>query len=320
MSDIVPTSWLDTVRGFFDEQGLTDAVGGPEALEDGLKQLAAGALPVAGELIAAESSDEPLSDAVFDTDRFPHLVRVHGFINDVLVMDLPSDVLPWARKVAELGAPVGTEQVKRAATRRAIVGQDALAHLLRLALFEVLCVRQRLVLMAEGAHLETYNGRGRDVEAIAEREVELAVAWRDYGRDLERLNDPVKALSAAAVISLQDYVDSLRRELRALGREVHEQLAARERVLEVMDSLPVDQAVLVHNECAAIFGEDKVEAEDLLKQHPAMLGHLGRDAIYQRVHRLPGRIEKLSLEKVERQRRPSLADLLLDLSKEVGAA
>jgi hypothetical protein len=315
MSEIVPVTWLERIQSYFDQHGLTEAVGGVEALDEGLKQLAAGALPVAGELIALQAAGDSLADAVYDTLHYPHLVKVHGFINDVLVMDLPGDVLPWARKVTALGAPEGSMQVRRATTRAAVVGTDALAHLARFALFEVLCVRQRLVLMAQGAHLESYNGRRRDIEAISEREVELAQAWEGYGRDLSRVEDPVKALSAAAVLSLQEYVDNLREELRALGREVHEGLEARRRVLEVMDSLPADQAVLVHNECADIFGEEKIEAEDLLQQHPAMLGHLGRDAIYQRVHRLPARIAKLGVEEVDRQRRPSLADLILELSR-----
>ncbi len=122
---------------------------------------------------------------------------------------------------------------------------------------------------------------------------------------------PVRTLVAAATVSLQEHVDSLGRELLTLRREVHENLHDRRQILDVMDALPPDQAVLVSNECAELFGEEKVEAEQLREQHPAMLGHISRDAIYQRVHRLPERIEKMRLEPVERRRKPSLADLIL---------
>lgn len=318
MSEIVPAGMLGRIRDYFDEQGLTEAVGGSEALDEGLRQLAAGALPLVGELAAADTASVGLAEAVGDADRFPHLVRVHGFLDDVLVMNLPRDLMPWARRIASAGHPPGTRALRKAAAAAAVTRADALAHLARFALFEALCLNQRLVLRAEGGHLEAINGRGCDIEAIAEREVELAVAWRDYGQDLARMDDPLRALIAVATVSLQDHVEQLRHELRSLRAEVHETLENRRQILEVMDALPADQAVLVYNECAAMFGEEKLEAEQLQAKHPAMLGNISRDAIYQRVHRLPARVEKIRLEPVdpsERLRKPSsLADLILAAS------
>jgi len=311
MSDIIPAHYLGGIRNYFDENGLTDVVGGPEALEEGLRQLKAGVLPVIAELVAAQAAGDDLSDAVFDTDHYPHLVRVHGFLNDILVMDLPSELLPWARKLTAFGPPPGAKALRKAAASQALRGADARAHLARFALFEALCLNQRLILMAQKGHLESINGRSSDIEVIAEREVDLALGWPAYGNDLARTDDPLKTLIAAAVVTLRNHVEQLKAELLSVRGEVHDKLVARSRILEVIDALPADQAVLVYNECAAAFDEDKLEAEDLRVHHPAMFGHISRDAIYQRVHRLPGKVEQLKLESVQQRRKPSLADLIL---------
>ena len=311
MNDIVPAHLFGRLRSYFDQRGLTEAVGGAQALEDGLTQLAAGVMPVVGELLAAESSDLRLADAVFDEERYPHLVKVHGFLNDLLVMEIPSDVLPWAREITAEGPPPGSDALRKAAAMTAIRRNDALAQLARFALFEALCLNQRLMLIAEGAHLESINGRSHDVEMIAQNEVELAIEWEAYSDDLIRTEDPLRTLIAAAAVTLTHHVEQLNDELLTLKSDVHENLEHRRTILEVMDALPADQAVLVYNECAETFGEDKLEAEQLRVHHPAMYGQLGRDAIYQRVHRLPARIERLKLEPVARRERASLADLIL---------
>ena len=137
------------------------------------------------------------------------------------------------------------------------------------------------------------------------------MAWERDGQERTRTDDPLRALVAAASLALQQHVGQLNDELLELKGEVHEVLDARRQILEVMDALPADQAMLVYNECAAVFGEDKLEAEQLRAHHPAMLGSIGRDAIYQRVHRLPAKIEQLKLEKVERRRGRSFADMIL---------
>jgi len=317
MSQLTPTKLLDVARAYLDRADLVDAVGGPEALEEGLRELAAGAMPLVGELAAAEAAGVDLSDAVHDADRFPHLVRFHGFLSDVLVMDLPEELVPWAREFVGNGTPsAGASALRRGAAAVALSGSEAMAHLARLGLFEALCLNQRLLLMSEGAHLEAVGGRARDIEAIAEREVDLAMTWRSYGRDLLGMDDPLPTLVAAAVVGLGEHVDHLRRELRTLRVEVHDNLDQRRRVLEVMDQLPPDQAVLVENECAAMLGEEKLEAEQLKEHHPGLLGGISRDAIYKRVHRLPGRIERLSARPVVRRSRSSLADLILGASRE----
>lgn len=312
MDQIVPAQLIGRIRAYFDEKGFTEAIGGPAALEQGLQQLVAGVMPVVGELLAADVADVELSEAVFDDEHYPHLVKVHGFLADLLVMDLPTEILPWAQKITTMGPPPGARTLRKAAAITAFRRADGLAHLARFALFEALCLNQRLMLMAEGAHLESINGRGRDVEAIARQEVDLALAWDDYGKDLVETEDPLRALIGAAAVTLKTHVENLNEELLSLRADVHEGLEQRRTILEVMDALPTDQAVLVYNECAELFGEDKLEAEQLKVHHPAMLGHIGRDAIYQRVHRLPARIERLKLEPVERSRRSSLANLILD--------
>jgi hypothetical protein len=311
VDQIVTADAIGEIRACFEELGLTEAVGGAEALDAGLAELASGVMPLVGELLAAHAAGVELSDAVFDDDRFPHLVRAHGFVGDVLVMDLPPDLLPLARRITSGGMPPEAGRLRRAAARTAFRRTGAIAHLARFAVFESLCLNQRLLLASSGGRLETINGRSRDVEVIAQGEVDLALRWEEYGAGLAGLDDPLRALVAAAAVTLRNHVERLREELLTLKAEVHEALDRRRTVLEVMDALPADQAVLVYNECAAVFGEQKLEAEQLRVHHPAMLGHLKRDGIYQRVHRLPERIERLRLETVERRSAPSLADVIL---------
>lgn len=321
MNEIVSTDSLspelfDQVRTFFDKNGLTQAIGGTEMLEQGFKELAAGILPVISELVVAQTGQVALADAVFDTERFPHLVRVHGFLNDVLVMDIPRDLLPSAKKIVLGDLPKESQHLRKAAASQALQGQDSWVYLARFALFEALCLNQRLILLAEKGHIESFNGRSSDIETIAEREVELAVEWEKYGKDLISVDDPLKALVAAAAVALSEHIHNLREELLVLKNDVHESLDRRRRILEVMDALPADQAALVYNECASEFGEEKLEAELLKKHHPGFFGHIGRDAIYQRVHRLPDRIKDLENAPEKVRRTPSLADLILNKTSE----
>lgn len=311
MEHAIQARFLDVVRALLEREEVVDLVGGHEALDEGLRALAAGVIPVAGELAAAAAAGVELSEAVFDGERFPHLVRVHGFVSDLLVMDLPEEVLPWARRLVSSGPPPSARSLRRTAAAAALSGSETVRHLARLCLFEALCLNQRLVLMAEGARLEAVGGRARDVEAIAEREVDLALAWRDYGEDLLAMDDPLPTLVAAAVVGLDGHVEGLRAELGALRADVHEALHRRQQIFEVMDALPPDQAVLVENECAGDLGEEKLEADQLRERHPGLLAGLSRDAIYQRVHRLPDRIERLRARPVGRRPSRSLADLIL---------
>ena len=78
-------------------------------------------------------------------------------------------------------------------------------------------------------------------------------------------------------------------------------LERRGRLLEVMDSLPPAEALLLRADCAAIFGEERPAISQLKRRHPLLLGGLSDNVIDQRRKR--GRLKWAKLVQQPQQQR-----------------
>jgi len=310
---IEPATLLSELRDIFVRTGFAELVGGEVAFETGIADLKAGALVIAAELVKADQLGAELSDAVFDHENYPHVAQLHGVLADVLVAAVPGEVQPWARRVLAMGplpqSPEVTRVVASMAARSPNVFHRALA---RLALFEGLCLQQKLVLRASGVHLEVLNGRSRDVETLAEQEMRAACELAATRAGLLSADDPGAVLAAMAMTGLSHHVDRLRDELTWLSGEVREVIGGRRQLVALLERVDADDAVLIRNVAGDLTGEERLTPAQLRARHPVLLGHLSDAAIHQRVNRMP--------ERVRRRRRPrgkSLIDMILEAANEV---
>ena len=108
MEQLIPVEEPDTgqlVSGFLglmETTGLAEVVGGHEVLKAGVQELVKGALPLAAELVMLDSQGRDLADAVNDPENAPYVSRVHGFIKDLLTLEVPAELLPWARRIVRM--------------------------------------------------------------------------------------------------------------------------------------------------------------------------------------------------------------------------
>ncbi len=290
--------------------GLADQIGGPEVLREGLAELQRGLALVAVELLAAEAADMPLSEAVFDLTMCPHTARLHGFLRDLLVMDIPAELLPWARKIVQMGPAPDAPEVRLALVHHALRPKNpASAALARFALFEALVINQRLLIMAASTELDVVGGQHQTVEDIADLEVLRATALDDYADDLLDLDDPLPVLVAKAFEQLGAHVEDINRELAWATTAVRKGIETRREILAVLAKLPPADAVLLFNEGG--LGVEVLAVEDLQQLHPGLLGGLTRDAVYQRTRRAKAKARRIVSESLDLRRGTSFADLLL---------
>ena len=300
--------------GLMETSGLAEVVGGQEVLKAGIQELVNGALPLAAELVMIESQGRALADSVNDPENAPYVSKVHGFMEDLLTLDVPAELLPWARRIVRM-SPSEALTMRRATTTLALRGTNPMSRALgRFFLFEALCIIQRFELLASGIELKALGGRSRDVETIAEREVAIAEAAPAYGNALLDLDDPMGLLQALGLVGLDGHLQALKAELAVLKKEMTETLERRRRILQVSEQLHPADAILLLNETADEFGEERLSARQLRTRHPGHLGELSDAAIWKRVERLPEKIERR--DALQTRKSQNLADLVMEVLKE----
>lgn len=292
--------------------GLADVIGGRRALEAGLDELRIALLPIASELLVAAEKGVDLATAVLDIQQFPHLSEMHGRLSDALDEPAPAELKLWLRKVVAMGPLPGMDEVSFALAAVATASKDAARRLLaRFVLFELVCLHQRLRLRTDGVQLEAINGRRHSVEVLAESEVDAATELAASSADLLATPDPLGLVLTMAEEALGRHVEMLRAELRSASRDVHDQLERRRRILDAAARVGPADALLIINETANEFGEERLTAVQLRRAHPGLLGPLSDSAIYKNVERLPERLARGVT------RAPSLADVIIEIMEEV---
>jgi hypothetical protein len=286
-------TFLRALEGQFvelvDRSCLTEAVGSRATLERGLDELRAGILPVLAELVQAHERGTPLARAVYDGERYPHLVRVHGWLADVMDLTVPCQLQPWARRVLALAPAVGDDDFERlvatVAFRSPSLAERAMG---RFALFELLCLDQRLSLLAGHVDVEVIGGRPDQLETIAEGELAEVEARPEYREALVAMEDPLgtlRVLLGASVARLDAYVEILREEVARVGREMAHRLQIRQDMLRALAQLDPADAVLIKNAHAEAFGIERLTVEQLKARHPGLLAALSPAAARKRLER-----------------------------------
>lgn len=309
-AELASNNVVSRFQSFLVESGAAQAVGGVEILDQGLAELQKGLALVAIEIMKADDLHVGLADAVIDHRRFPHLASLHGFLGDLLKMEVPQELLPWATSLIQMGPPPDAPVIRHGLTYLALHPSNAVVGALaRLALFEAVVLNQRLLLMASGTSLEVVPGQEGTVEALAQHEVEHALSHEEYGDDLLDLEDPLPVLVAGAFECLVAHVHEINEELRWATSDIWEQIETRKRLMAVLEQLPAADAVLLYNEGG--FEGEVLGTEDLKARHPGLLGELSRDALYQRRRRAKMKARDIVVRSLEIKKNPSFADLLL---------
>lgn len=290
---VVP-AFVSAIRAVWAHPALAealDSLGGSAALDEGLQELRIGSYQVVADLLAAQDRDIPLADAVFDPDNFPHLTRLHGQIFDFMMLRVPTLWAPFVRTLLRIRLPDEGLSFHRTVAHVAFRGLNpGESTLAQLALFEFLCVHQRLALMRQNETLESIGGRRRDVEVLAQLEVEVSASVHEYAEDLLATDDPVQFLTSVVTTSLVNHINVLNEELRALGY-LPRDLEAVRKIGEQMKHLEPDEALLFRNKSAALFGEQKMTPQQLQILHPIHLGNQTPDNLYQKTHRATEKVK-----------------------------
>lgn len=303
---------------------VLDSFGGPAVLDEGLHELRVGSSQVVADLLAAREQEVALADAVFDPDNYPHLTRLHGRIFDLMTLRVPEIWAPLIKTILRLRLPDEGHSFRCTVAYVAFcsmnAGESALAQFI---LFEILCIHQRLELFRQNEALESIGGRRRDIEVIAQLEIEVPASVDNYRDDLLATDDPIESLVKIVTTSLLNHIDVLGRELTEL-RQLPRELEAIRAIREHMQYLEPDEALLFRNKTATLFGEQKMSPEQLQVLHPIHLGPHSPDNLYQKTHRATEKVKARSkvIEGDEPERTlasnqaVSLLDIILEVERE----
>lgn len=316
LSNAIKAVWAHPVLA-----DVLESFGGPAVLDEGLRELHVGSRQVIADLLTARDNGVAIADAVFDPDSYPHLTRLHGRILDLMMWRVPDIWAPLLKTILRLRLPDDGRSFRCTVAYMAFCGMNAgECAFAQFILFEILCIHQRLELLRQKESLESLGGRRRDVEVLAQLEIEMPASIDDYRDDLLETEDPVASLVKIVTTSLLNHVDVLDRELKEL-RHLPRELEAVRAINEHMQHLEPDEALLFRNKTALLFGEQKMSPEQLQILHPIHLGPHSPENLYQKTHRATEKIKALSKviegDEPGRAVAPNQAVSLLDIILEV---
>lgn len=321
MSNIVPLEVGDLghlmhgFKSFMAATGIEEILGGPDVLDEGLRQLSLGAMPLAAELVTLTEQGWDLSDIVNDPDGAPHTCRVHGFVEDLLTMRVPQELEPWARKLWKMVPPPEVTVMRKGIVTLAVNAANPMARALgRFFVFEAVCMIQRLDLLDSGVHLEVLDGSRGDVEVIAESELRILEEASDYQKVVVDLDDPLFLLQVFGLKSMDKHIEGLRREVTLLTREMHERLEKRRELCEVAARLDPKDGVVLLNYTAETLGTQELAAHQLRARHPGHLSDVGDAAVWKRKERLPEKVARLDNNPAA-TKDVTFADLILEAAQ-----
>ncbi|MFV8755052.1 hypothetical protein ACNOYE_31265 [Nannocystaceae bacterium ST9] len=278
---------------------------------------------VAIEALDARMRGIDLASAVNDP-RFELLSGFHRDLRDALLMEIPGELQPWVRSVAESdpaaqsASPLDTTlhadlfaHAQGADPSQAGDGPAQLqAALAELLLFE--SVRLHLLVAAwSSTEFEALGGDEQDLDAIAWTEVEAMLQEPALSEGDVR---PMPVMLAAGNIALARDAADRAEALRLVGEEQRETLRMRARLRAALRELRLPESVLLENALSGLLGEERFELPELQARHPVALDGLSRQAMDQRVSR-GRRALGLPPDEWPSRRKPALFDLLRGASE-----
>lgn len=241
--------------------------------------------------LSAQQSGITFQEAAEDRENFPFLRRFHLGVTDILQVTLPPELLHVFEKLLEAPpiATVALESFARAALNRNAAPAEA--ALLRFLLFEALRLNLVVAAWRNEAEFVTAGARLRDIDVIAEKELNWLV---NNAAALGPDDRPIQTLVAIGMESLLRHLSELRTALLGIKAEVDE--PPRMEVLQAkyeayLRSMNLTDATLLGNRHAAMFDEQRIPVELLQEDHPLALEGMSRAAMDQRVKRLADSVE-----------------------------
>jgi hypothetical protein len=251
-----------------------------------------------------------LEKAARDHERFPSFAQLHSFVDCVHTCVLPPELLAWARMALQTQMPATFPNVLADLARYATSGEDDEARGVALVvLFEFL--RLGPVLRMHFDPESTY-GRGMtlsDTDVLAARALDV---WLDVVPRLPVVDDvnPVRLLLAEVNLSLEAYVELLRKAFHRLGADVDESYARRARVENLLARADPRDAVLVRNAMPEMFEVQQVSYAELRREHGYLFNGVGDAALRQRWHQLQARFASRGPQVALRRRGVAFVDLM----------
>lgn len=300
VTDPTPEALKEHLLQVYEESGFGEIIPIDE-LRTGFDDILADAAVLLGELMRAARKSVPLARVVVDTENFPHLSRVHGYATDVMRAEVPQELDGWIRRLHALGEsdPTRFTRIGQIAFAMMVNGHAANRMLGRFVVFELLCVGLRLTndwtrdpsLGPRPFECETPT---EFVEHLAEHELDTMLQSPDYQRELGVLSDPFVPPTAMMKVLFDTHHDELAEALCFISKEQGELLERRQRLVEVMHSLPPAEAVLFRRNYAKAMGEQsKPSYAQLRRRHPVLLADTTDAALAQRTKRCRESWEKL---------------------------
>lgn len=300
---------MELISRFFDSLGLTEIIGGPEALLAGLHQVQADLLRVGLDVQTAKARGCRLSKAAQDFDNYPYLARMHTTMDDMLRWSLPPALAAWARRCfLEPPPPIADELRTYLVDMAASDPNPVRRAMCEWGLFE--CVRMNLTIRVHLYPEETsmIGVESDDLREIAEQTVATWLRPPVLPTDGIR---PFHVIVAAALAALDDHGQDLRQAMLLVHNDYREQVERQARLDQLLSELDAADAVLIRNDLAKGLGEPHLSVELLQKRHPLVLGDRDRNTLDQRTSRTRKKLLKGGVQAARRK-----TSALLDIIKE----
>ncbi len=299
--------------GFLEEhlfQGMeTDlqAAGVPVSeLNRGLNALRFGAARLALEMGHAESMNVSLSRAVRNAEEFPTVHKFHLAIIDLLTLEIPLELEPTLRRAFAAPPPAGAEGIRHQLAKIACGGANVPERALaRLLLFEAVRVNVVIETWHSGVGLLRLGIDDEVIDVRTEENLKVLIENADV---LDGSNGcrPLHLLVASTLARLNQDAENAMEAIAVSTSELRDEYNRRAQLEALLRGMDARDAVLIRNYFAPVHGEQRLEVDRLMKQHPLLFRNQPRNTVDQRLRR---RLKKLPSSAPMRTR-PALIDLL----------
>lgn len=300
---------MELIRRFFDSFGLTEIVGGSEALLAGLNQIQADLLRVGLDVQTAKAKGCSFSKAVQDFDNYPHLARMHTAMDDMLRWSLPPAMATWARQFVLEPPPLIADELRTYLVDMATSDPNPVRRAVcEWGLFEGVMMNLTIRVHLYPEETSMLGVERNDLCEIAERTVANWLKPPTIPTDGIR---PIDVIVAAALSALDEYSQQQRQAMLLVQNDYREQIERQSRFDQLLSELDAGDAVLVRNDLAKELGERRLSVELLQSRHPLVLGDWDRNTLDKRLSRTRKKLLKGGVSAVRRKQ-----DALLDIFAE----
>ena len=265
-----------------------------EEFEQGLGELNFGMIRLSTEVAHAESQGLGLQDAAFQADKFPLMNMVHLGVRDILVLEVPAELVPQAVKaryaITQM-APVDDIRFALAEVACMLPQNSLQRALARFALFEAVRLNLLVASHDDRPALAYADIDDAEISKIAEDKVRKLIEARS--EFFETRHGPIRPLDvmvAAALDELSQRVDVFSTG-EPIVEYIRENCEARAELERKLNQLPARDALLIRNWVAPEMGGQRLTHKHLVDRHKLVFYEGDSpDALNQRLSRAKRRL------------------------------